>query len=626
MVLACAIAMIPAVGVLSSGQPIALRFAWQVPYGSFFIEIDPLSAFFLLPILGLTALSAIYAIGYWSRGEGAHSPGAAWFFYNLLAAGMVLVVVARNGVLFLVAWEVMSLASFFLVTLDSENKEARSAGWTYLVATHLGTAFLFVLFVILGQEAGSLDFDRFGAGGAGGVSSATLLFLLALVGFGTKAGIMPFHVWLPEAHPAAPSPVSALMSGVMIKTGIYGIVRTLTWLGAPPPAWGWLLILLGLTSGVLGVVFAFAQHDLKRLLAYHSVENIGIILLGLGVGVLGRALGHPTLAVIGFAGGLLHVLNHAIFKGLLFLGAGSVAHATSTRDMDHLGGLLKRMPWTGGTFLIAAAAISGLPPLNGFLSEFLIYRGAFEGFLTLPATSGLALLIVIGALALIGGLAAACFAKAYGIVFLGEPRTDHAEHAHESPASMRWPMAILAAACFAIGLGAPRVVSILHAVLPSLAGIADASAVSPILNGNGALYGIVLAAAILIVFALLLLSIRGLLLSRRSVEQAGTWDCGYARPTARMQYTSSSFAQPLTRIFQWVLQTKTDLSAPTGLFPERASLATHTPDVFRHRLFAPVFTAVGSAFVGIRRLQEGRVQVYILYVVATLLILLLWKL
>ena len=254
---------------------------------------------------------------------------------------------------------------------------------------------------------------------------AGVLFLLAVIGFGTKAGFMPLHVWLPEAHPAAPSHVSAVMSGVMIKTGIYGLMRAFTFLGTPPLWWGWVLVAIGLTSGVLGVLFALAQHDLKRLLAYHSVENIGIIALGLGVGLLGMSTGSPVLIVLGFGGALLHVLNHALFKGLLFLGAGAVVHGTGTREIDQLGGLLKRMPWTAATFLVGAVAISGLPPLNGFVSEFLIYLGAFKGGISTGGPVAVPLLALIAGLALIGGLAVACFTKAFGIVFLGEPRSEH---------------------------------------------------------------------------------------------------------------------------------------------------------------------------------------------------------
>jgi len=294
----------------------------------------------------------------------------------------LLVVVARNGVLFLMSWELMSLASFFLVTLEDEKESVRRAGWIYLIAMHLGTAFLLAMFLLLGQNAASLDFERLSTAAA----PSGVFFLLAVIGFGTKAGFIPMHVWLPEAHPAAPSHVSAVMSGVMIKTGIYGLLRILTLLGPPAAWWGWTLVAIGIVSGILGVLYALAQHDLKRLLAYHSVENIGIIALGLGIGVLGISYSNPMMAALGFTGGLLHVVNHALFKSLLFLGAGSVLHATGTGELDRLGGLLKRMPVTGTTFLIGAVAISGLPPLNGFVSEFLIYLGVIAGLGSQPIT------------------------------------------------------------------------------------------------------------------------------------------------------------------------------------------------------------------------------------------------
>ena len=382
----CALALLPAARGLC-GAAVSIRYPWSLPGGTFYAEIDSLSAFFLIPALGLPLVSAIYGGKYMMAYAGKKSLGASWFFYNLLAAGMAMSIVARNAVLFLMAWETMALASFFLVTFENEKPEAREAGWIYLVATHIGTAFLLVFFLLPGGE--SLDFDRFNPGAHPG-----LLFLLALVGFGTKAGFMPLHVWLPEAHPAAPSHVSAVMSGAMIKTGIYGLLRALMLLGQPPAWWGWVLVVIGISSGVLGVLFALAQHDLKRLLAYHSVENIGIIALGLGAGLLGVSYHSPVLAVLGFGGGLLHVLNHALFKGLLFLGAGSVAHGTGTREIDRLGGLLKRMPWTGITFLVGAAAISGLPPLNGFISEFLIYLGAFGAIQGTPAESILGITLI----------------------------------------------------------------------------------------------------------------------------------------------------------------------------------------------------------------------------------------
>ncbi len=651
----CALGLVPALHVLASGfgaiknvieaaEPVeiaragavlALRLPWSVPGGSFHIEIDPLSAFFLIPIFGLSALAAIYGAEYLGSWRGRRSVGPAWFFFNLLVIGMALVATSRNAVLFLIAWEVMSIASFFLVTSESDREDVRSAGWTYLVATHLGTALLFVMFLWLGSEAGSFEFERFrlirDMGMFGPDTAASVIFVLALIGFGTKAGLMPLHVWLPEAHPAAPSHVSAVMSGVMIKTGIYGIARVMTWLAEDPPAWwGLLLIAAGLVSGVLGVAFALAQRDLKRLLAYSSVENIGIITMGLGLGLLGRSLNSPALAAFGFAGALLHVLNHAAFKGLLFLGAGSVAHAAHTRDIERLGGLLKRMPWTGAAFLAGATAICGLPPFNGFISEFLIFFGAFGSFAR-SAAPAVPLISIIAALALIGGLAAACFAKAFGIVFLGEPRGEQAAQARESGLLMRLPMAVLAVACLAIGLGAPRLIGIMAPVAAPLLGrsgdFATQAATRLSLSAmQKPLEMIVFGSFVFLVLVAFLAFLRSQLLAGRPMGETGTWDCGYARPTPRMQYTASSFAQPLTDLFRAILRPRTQMKPPRGLFPADASFESHAPDVCREGFFAPLFGFLARHLARLRRLQEGRVQVYILYIMLTLIVLLIWHL
>ena len=629
VVVAAVLGCVPAVRVLGSnvgGPIISLRSApAPIPWGEIFIEVDPLTAWFLIPTLLVSALAAIYGVGYLRPWRGKRSLGPAWFFYCLLVLGMMLVLVARNAVLFLYAWELMAIASFFLVTFEHERQSAREAGWIYLVATHLGTAFLLAFFLLLGRETGSLDFEVWAQQGIHTQGLANVLFLLTVIGFGAKAGFMPLHVWLPEAHPAAPSHVSALMSGVMIKTGIYGLMRAFTFLGTPPLWWGWGLVAIGLSSGVLGVLFALAQHDLKRLLAYHSVENIGIIALGLGVGLLGMSTGSAVLAVLGFGGALLHVLNHALFKGLLFLGAGSVAHSTGTREIDHLGGLLKRMPWTGAAFFIGAVAISGLPPLNGFVSEFLIFFGAFKGAVSSSGPVAVPLLALIAGLALIGGLAVACFTKAFGIVFLGEPRSAHAAHAHETGWSMRLPMLILAAGCVGIGLFAPVVIRGLQKVLenmpaqrPEVVRLTLASATASLL------FAVIGAVTCLLLVAMLALVRRGLL-ANRQVEGAVTWGCGYAQPTARMQYTASSFAQPLTDLFRPLLGTRKKITAPHGLFPAEAALKTETPDLSREEMYRPMFERGERWLSQLRWVQHGNVQLYILYIAATLMVLLVWK-
>ena len=416
------------------------------------------------------------------------------------------------------------------------------------------------------------------------------------------------------------------MSGVMIKTGIYGLLRTLTFLGPPPAWWGCLLIGVGLVSGVLGVLFALAQHDLKRLLAYHSVENVGIIALGLGTGMLGLSLHSVPMTVLGFGGGLLHVLNHACFKGLLFLGAGAVLHGTGSREIDLLGGLLKRMPWTGWTFLVGAAAISGLPPLNGFVSELLIYLGAFEGVRSASASHLPFLVGVIAGLALIGGLAMACFAKAFGMVFLGEPRSAHATHGHECGWLMRLPMLALAMGCAAIGLLGPFVVLALVPVIAVVAGMPEEAVRAAIAGPRVALGAVVGASVVLLLLMAGLMIFRRWLLAGRTVSRTVTWDCGYARPTARMQYTASSFAQPLTWFFRLLLRARTALAPPVGYFPTSASLATHTDDVCREKGYSPMFRGIGWLLSRLRWFQHGRVQIYVLYIAVTLLVLLLWKL
>jgi hydrogenase-4 component B len=627
-VLGTALGLVPAVTVLVGGPTEELSLVWRIPGGAFSLALDPLSAFFLLPTFLLSGLAAIYGLEYLAPFRSAKNLGAAWCAFDVLVASMAVVLVAKNGVLFLLGWEVMALASFFLVAFEHEKREVRRAGWTYLVATHLGTAFLLALFVLLASRAGSFEFADFARAAFVSPLLPDLVFLLAVVGFGVKAGFMPLHIWLPEAHPAAPSHVSAVMSGVMIKTGIYGLVRFLLLLPPPPLWWGWLLIGIGVTSGVLGVLFALAQHDLKRLLAYHSVENIGIITLGLGLGVLGTAAGKPTLAILGFAGGLLHVANHALFKGLLFLGAGAVLHGAGTRELDHLGGLLRRMPWTGACFLVGAAAISGLPPLNGFASEFLVYAGAFRGALEaggLAATIASALL-VIGALALIGGLAVACFTKAFGIVFLGEPRTDHAAHAHEVGGCMRWPMALLAGACVVVGFVPGAALSLLAPVLRQVVRQPEPLVTAALTGAAEVLWMLTLCASIFAACLGGLVLVRRRLLRGRVVEATVTWDCGYAQPTSRMQYTASSFAQPLTALFRPVLRTRTRLTPPVGLFPARGALVTETPDTFREGLFRPAFAGMERALGRLRLLQHGRIQLYVLYVVVTLVVLMVWRL
>ncbi len=613
-----------AIGVLVTGRPETLTAGWAMPGGGLHLEIDALSAFFLLPVFGLSALTGLYGRAYLAGRDGGPAAAATWFHLNMLTAAMALVVVARDGLLFLLAWEVMALAPFFLVIFDDRRESVRLAAWIYLAATHLGTAFLLVLFVLLGSRAGTSDFSGY-AGvlhGHPGLSSA--IFVLALIGFGSKAGIVPAHVWLPEAHPVAPSHASALMSGAMIKVGIYGLVRILTMMNTPPAWWGWVLIAAGASSGVLGVLFALAQHDLKRLLAYHSVENIGIILIGIGVGVLGLAEGMTTLAVIGFAAGLLHVLNHSIFKGLLFLGAGAVQHAAHTLELEELGGLFKRMKWTGTYFLIGAAAIVGLPPLNGFVSEFLLFYAGFVGVTGPSAAVAAGGLIALVAMGLISGLAAACFAKAFGVVFLGSARSHEAEAAHEAPRPMLAAMAVLALLCVAIGAAAPFVVRSLAGVVTAASGLAASDVAASLAPAAGALTDAVAIFAGLAVAAGLMWAARARRLAIAGLRRGPVWGCGFQHPTARMQYTASSFAQPLTTQFRMFIGSRETLVAPEGYFPAAASYASDSGDPVLRLLFAPGFRWFSRVVARINILQHGHIHVYVLYLAVTLVALLVW--
>lgn len=605
--------------VLLSGTILSLDLPWQVPYGAFHIELDRLSSLFLMPLFVVCSVAAVYGCGYMAAYKDRRL-GVPAFFFNLLTAAMAMVVLARNSILFLVSWEVMTLASYFLVTFEDEHRSVRQAGWVYLIAAHIGTAFLLAFFVLLGKYNNNWDF----AGVDVGDRQAAILFLLALVGFGTKAGLMPLHVWLPEAHPAAPSPVSAVMSGVMLKMGIYGIVRTISVLPDVQIEWGWLLTGLGILSGVLGILFAAAQHDIKRMLAYSSIENIGIILIGLGLGIVGMAGQSPALTVLGFSAALLHTVNHALFKSLLFMGAGSVVHATGTRLIDVLGGLIKKMPFTATGFALGAAAICALPPLNGFISEFLLYYGSFKAVLSERIEIVVPAAAAIAALAAIGGFALAAFAKVFGIVFLGLPRSQRAQVAHESPLSMTAPMGVLALLCVMASAAAPWLFSSIACVVSS-AGFSKA-ADDPIPAARPMLYSIAAASILLLMLAAGAALLRWKILRGRTTAEEQTWGCGFAAPTSRMQYTGSSFAQPIVDMFRAVLGSRRKVVRITEFFPRQAEFETHTPDVSSEYLYRPIFKWVDWFIGKMRWVQYGIVQVYVLYIALTLMILLIWKL
>ncbi len=618
--LGCAIGLWPTLHVLAGAPADSLRLPWPVPGGEFHVRLDVLSAFFLVPVFILTPLAAIYGGEYLSGWRGRRSLGASWFFFNLFVAGMALVLVARQALLFLFAWEVMSLAAFFLVTFEHEKPDVRTAGWVYLIATHLGTAFLLALFLLLGRHAGSLDFDRFMDCARLPAPTATAIFALALVGFGTKAGLVPLHVWLPEAHPAAPSHVSALMSGVMIKVGLYGILRTMIFLGPPAGWWGPALVVIGLGGALLGVALAMFQCDVKRVLAYSSIENIGLIVLALGVGVWGLTSGHPQVAALGLAGSLLHTWNHSLMKGLLFLGAGSILHGAGSRNMEHLGGLLQRMPRTGAVMVLGAVAIAGVPPLNGFVSEWLIYMALLTGGLEFTGIGRVVLLLAVGLLALVGGMAMICFVRLIGIVLLGEGRTAAAQHAHESSPRMTVPLSILAGCCGLAAVFPRELIAAFARTVEAISGLPVQPFLAALDSSRSplALLGLL---NLVIWLALAAVAALAVFLPRRArVTADATWGCGYPAPTARMQYTGHSFAELMvTCLFPRIMRPRTRVVPPRGVFPAESNLASGYTDALSRVVYRPLFDWSVGHFVRLRWMQLGKIHFYMMYFLFTLL-------
>lgn len=621
--LASAASLFGIVRFWQTGAADAIRWSWPVPGGEFLAGFDGLTALFLAPVAVVFALGSIYGLGYWKQVEHTGNGRKLRLFYGLLAAGMTLVLVARNAIVFLFGWETMALSAFFLVATEDDDAVVRETSWLYLVATHLATLGLVALFSLMFAATGTHAFVPIAQAGVGpGVMIA--MFALALFGFGLKAGLMPLHVWLPSSHAIAPSHVSAIMSGVILKMGVYGLVRFTSLVESPPLEWGAIVLGLGIVSGVLGVAFAIGQHDLKRLLAYHSIENIGIIAIGLGLALLGRSLGRHDWIVLGLAGGLLHVWNHALFKSLLFLAAGSVIHATHTRDIDHLGGLAKTMPITAFCFLVGAVAICGLPPLNGFVSEWLIYLGLFHAAVADADATSTAVALAAPALALVGALAVACFVKVFGAVFLGSGRTPHVDHAREGGAAVVAPMLALTACCAAIGMAPQWCAPVLDGAIaawapgsfaessPSVASVAPLSTVS------------VMALSLAAALAMLWYAFHGRL-RRTAVSRAATWGCGFARPTARMQYTSSSFAQMLVRLFDIVLRPAEAAPRIAGPFPPATKYHGDVGDTTLDRVVRPLFRAGGWLCGQLRFLQRGRIQANVLYIVLALVALLLCR-
>ncbi len=622
-----------ALSVILSG-PLKLTLPVLIPMTDFALYIDGLSAFFIL-VISLAALAvSIYSLGYTREYAGRKNIGLLGFLYNSFLLSMMLVVSANNAIMFLIVWEIMSLTSYFLVTYEHEDEKSRRAGFIYILMTHAGTGFIILSFLILANAGGGFGFDLFRTSGAVMFPwMKDAAFLLALIGFGTKAGIVPLHIWLPYAHPAAPSNVSALMSGVMIKTAIYGLIRvTFDFLGGDVFWWGMLILIIASICALLGVMYALMEHDMKRLLAFHSVENIGIILIGVGMSVIFMSAGMPELAAFGLIAGLYHLINHAVFKALLFMGAGSIIYSTHTKNIEEMGGLLKKMPWTGAFFLIGSISISALPPFNGFVSEWLTFQSQLLGVNLTDNIAKIMILFSGAALALTSALAAACFVKAFGISFLALPRSTHAEHAKEVPGSMLFGMGLLAFLCIVLGIFPMYIIPFLDTVTSPIVGGSVMKDVTFNLSiaTFGPLAGSISTAwiiVLLIIFLPLPFILALLAGGRTKTRTYETWGCGQPVSTARNEYTATAFSKPMRMWFGNIYRPRREIKTTYAISPyfkESFSFNSEIEPVFEKYLYGPVTWLVLTVSRIMRVIQTGSIHLYLLYIFITLVIALIY--
>jgi formate hydrogenlyase subunit 3/multisubunit Na+/H+ antiporter MnhD subunit len=599
----------------------------------FHLRLDPLAGYFLLLLGSVSAGVSIYATGYF-RDETAGRLALIALEYHVFLASMAFVILADDAYLFMVAWETMALSSYFLVITDHKLPAIRSAGFLYLLIAHLGAIAILLCFGVMNGGHGDYTFDALRAAKLQ-PQWATVAFVLAFFGFGAKAGMIPLHAWLPEAHPAAPSPVSALMSGIMLKTAIYGMIRVIyDLIGNVHWEWGMLVLVIGTGTTLFGVLYALMQHDLKRLLAYHSVENIGIILLGLGMSMVFVGFGHPAAGALGLIAALYHTLNHAVFKGLLFLGAGSILHATGLRSLNDMGGLIHKMPHTAFYFLVGALAISALPPLNGFVSEWLTFQTALQASILENGVVRSLLPLFAATLALAGALTAMCFVKVFGIAFLGRPREPrHAapdaagEHGHDAGMMERFGMAWLAAGCFVLGLFPTSFLLMLNRVAVSLTGhgLREGAVQSnwlwlvPIESERASYSPIVFLIVIVCVTLLTFILVRRFY--HGGLRYSEAWGCGYSELTARTQDTADAFGQPIRHVFGPVYLMKRHMPAADDPAP-RFSLEIY--DRHWYWLYLPVARLTEYVSAKIALLQQGRISIYLLYSFLTLIALLVF--
>lgn len=608
--------------ILTRGNSLSFAVDFSFPIGTAFLRLDPLAAFFVLIISIGGLLAAVYSLGYMKMyRDGRYSLSSYYFFLGLLFTAMLLVTVVQNVLLFMIVWEIMSLASYFLVIFEHDKEEVRQAGLYYLIAMQIGAALLLAAFAWAANVTGDLDFAALGRvlNSPGAVS--TCLFLLFFFGFGFKAGLLPVHTWLPLAHPAAPTGVSAIMSGVMIKTGIYGILRILSISGVPNVFLAYIVFGVSLVTGIFGVMNAIVQHDLKKLLAYHSIENIGIIGIGIGLGMLGMAYGQDGVALCGLLGGLLHVFNHFTFKSLLFYGAGVVYAKTHTREIEKLGGLIHYLPVTAGLFLIGSLAISGLPLFSGFISEFAIYTGLIRSLAPGSAIFHIAVGCGLTGLAFIGVMAVLCFTKVFSISFLGMPRVPHREKLSEGSVLLLAPMVALGIFIVFIGLFPLLVLPLLKNVVAQFVPGIVATEWEQVMSLFRRLS---LAMAVLGGLIIFFLALRRLLLTGKSVQIFKTWDCGYQVESSRMSYTASSFAAPFQQLIAPFVPQHLKVRRPRGLFPQEARYESHHADFIAYYLVDRLNSYL-RRFLGLFTwMQTGRTQQYILYGLVFLVMLLVW--
>ncbi|MGR5153408.1 hydrogenase 4 subunit B [Photobacterium swingsii] len=617
-----------AIPVLLSGDAITQQLYSPFTFADCVIRFDALSAFMVLVISLLVVACAVYSLSYMREYEGK-GVWAMGFFMNVFIASMVALVVSDNAFYFIVFFEMMSLASYFLV-ISEQDEKAVKAGLQYFLIAHAGSVLIMIAFFILYRQSGSLNFADFKTADLS-QWQASAVFLLAFFGFGAKAGMITLHGWLPQAHPAAPSHASALMSGVMVKIGVFGIVKVgIDFLGADTAWWGYMVLAFGSVSSVLGVMYALAEHDIKRLLAYHTVENVGIILMGVGIGMIGIANDQPVLATLGLLGGLYHLLNHAVFKGLLFLGAGSMIYRVHTKDMEKMGGLAKLMPYTALAFLIGTMAISALPPLNGFVSEWFIYQSLLtmskEGTFAMSIAGPIAVVM----LAITGALACMCFVKVYGICFSGAARSEQATKATEVPKPMVFGTMSLAVLCIVLGVGSPWIAPTISSVASSLVNsdaitVTQGAALIPDNGAQAILSTPVIALTLLgllLVPTLILAIFKGPKLTRR--HNNDPWACGYGYED-RMTVSAGGFTQPLRAMFVPLYAIRNWLN-PAPLFAlileKTKAGATYIEPFFDNRVILPVARFVLRVGKRLQWLQYGDFRTYCLYMVIALLVLL----